>query len=249
MAEKKKDNQAPNPKIVTPNQSRAPVTKPRYRKRVHKLVYSTYFRIVFSAILIFLLFTTGALIAYQSEIRKKASEDFEKEVPEAEIIIPSPEPSSDVSFETDTSDWKNFTNEDYNFVVTYPPAWELTDNLSTIPPQLEFGMSGPTQTTPLEFTDGVSLKFFPGRSTPEEESLSTLKSYGNLETFTAFGWKGYRAQSKSIDGNSYDAVSASIVGPSATRIEMFWLHFDPSNNELRAEDYLFPILSSFQFLE
>ena len=110
---------------MTPRQA-SRVPSPRYRKRYHKLIYSTYFRIILSAILIFLLFVTAFLIAYQSETRKKANEDFEKAIPDAEILLPTP-------VEAPLSGWQTYINEEYKFEFQYPAHWNVDAN-----PQVSF---------------------------------------------------------------------------------------------------------------
>ncbi len=127
MAIFSKQNQAGSPKNLTPRQA-SRVPSPRYRKRYHKLIYSTYFRIILSAILIFLLFVTAFLIAYQSETRKKANEDFEKAIPDAEILLPTPEITSIPAI--DTSSWNTYSNEEYSFEVRYPKDYFIETNPS-----------------------------------------------------------------------------------------------------------------------
>ncbi len=65
---------------------------------------------------------TAALIAFQSEQRKKASEDYEKAIPDAEILLPTPEITTSPVSEIDTSNWKTYTFE-RKLIFKYPPNY------------------------------------------------------------------------------------------------------------------------------
>jgi hypothetical protein len=66
------------------------------------------------------------LIDYQSETRKKASEDYEKAIPDAEILLPTPEITSIPAI--DTSSWNIYTSEEYGLTFKYPDLWTLEDD-------------------------------------------------------------------------------------------------------------------------
>ena len=78
---------------------------------------------------------TAVFIALQSEARKKARQDFEKEIPDAEILLPAEEPDP-------TSNWKTYRNEEYKFEFRYPPHWNVDTKTQTPFVQLQEGKDG-----------------------------------------------------------------------------------------------------------
>ncbi len=71
-----------------------PGTPPlRYRLRFHKLLNSVYFRIGLTVFLTLLLFLTAAFISFRAEQKKHQLEQYEKEIPGAEVLLPTPEPT------------------------------------------------------------------------------------------------------------------------------------------------------------
>ena len=71
---------------------------------------------------------TAVFIALQSEARKKARQDFEKEIPDAEILLPTPEATTSPASEIDTSNWKTYENEEYSFSFKYPSFLTIREN-------------------------------------------------------------------------------------------------------------------------
>lgn len=70
--------------------TRTPIQHQKAKKRVNfnKLMLSTYFRIAFTFLLMILLFMTASFIAFQSEQKRKALQEYEVQIPDAEIIVP-----------------------------------------------------------------------------------------------------------------------------------------------------------------
>ncbi|MCH7641468.1 hypothetical protein IID22_04700 [Patescibacteria group bacterium] len=66
---------------------------PKRRDPYHKIVNSTYFKIILTAVLMLFIFLIAFFIALLSELRKQRPEQFDQGVPPAEVIIPSPEPT------------------------------------------------------------------------------------------------------------------------------------------------------------
>jgi uncharacterized phage-like protein YoqJ len=70
------------------------------------------------------------LIAYQSETRKKANEDFEKTIPDAEILLPTPGPTTNQLFDEDQQTIISvFEREKNNLSSLIEPNedWEILD--------------------------------------------------------------------------------------------------------------------------
>jgi len=62
--------------------------------KYHKVVDSTYFRIALTGVLILSLFLIAFVIAVVSELRRQRAEQVDRGVPPAEVIIPTPEPTT-----------------------------------------------------------------------------------------------------------------------------------------------------------
>lgn len=70
------------------------------------------------------------MIAYQSETRKKASEDYEKAIPDAEILLPTPEPTTNQIFsEAQQAIIVVFEQEESNLTPALEPNedWKILD--------------------------------------------------------------------------------------------------------------------------
>ena len=67
---------------------------PKRRDPYHKIVNSTYFKIILTAVLMLFIFLIAFFIALLSELRKQRPEQFDQGVPPAEVIIPTPEVTS-----------------------------------------------------------------------------------------------------------------------------------------------------------
>lgn len=177
-------------------------------------------------------------------VTKDGQKFVEPVTTEAPTLTPFPSP---------TANWTLYTSEDFGFELKHPKDWETIDYLSdkTLP-TLEFFKAGSTQGKPPGgFEDGAGVKIFPQKQNKkqEEEILLTLKSYGEPTEFNYEDWIGFRSTSVIEDGTKMDAIFVSKESPTGRTVELFWLHFDPSNNGLEAEKFLFPTLSTFRFLD
>jgi hypothetical protein len=97
--------------------------RPKSGVRLNKLMLSTYFRIGLTFLLLIMLFLTASFIAFQSEQKRKRLEQYEKQIPEAEIIVPDSE-------EVSTENWKTYSSEGLGFEFKYPADWTEKSQLT-----------------------------------------------------------------------------------------------------------------------
>jgi len=95
--------------------------RPKSGVRLNKLMLSTYFRIALTFLLLIMLFLTASFIAFQSEQKRKKLKDYEKQIPEAEILIPETE-------EISSENWDTYTNSNYSYSVNYPSEWQVVES-------------------------------------------------------------------------------------------------------------------------
>lgn len=209
----------------------APVISPQGKDKSRKVLW------IGLALLLIALFSAGGYFLISG---KKESAPLPTP---AAPSIPRP---SETPTPISTVDWQTYRNKEQRFELKYPFDWGLSDLLSASPSAfISIAKSGPTQTSRFDFVDGAELKLFPEETLSDEEMLSILESYGDPQPFDHEGFLGFRAQGTMQDGTKTDAISANKNGA----VSFFWLQFDPSSNGLEAEKYLFPILSSFKFLD
>src|SRR3990172_9384665 len=103
-ASPKTDIQAHIPQSLGVGQPSQPQKTKKKRFGFNKLMLSTYFRIVLTFLLLIMLFLTASFIAFQSEQKRKKLEEYEKQIPEAEILIPTNE-------EDTSNEWVTYTVE------------------------------------------------------------------------------------------------------------------------------------------
>ena len=93
---------------------------------------------------------TAAFIAFQSEQRKKASEDYEKTIPDAEILLPTPE-------ENPTINWEAFQDEEFGFEMSYPAGFILKKETLKNGPRLVLEKEDAEGNYGPEFFSGISI--------------------------------------------------------------------------------------------
>jgi len=94
--------------------------RPKSGVRLNKLMLSTYFRIALTFLLLIILFLTASFIAFQSEQKRKRLKEYEKPIPEAEIIVPETNEFSNIT-------WETYTNKEYGYTLSYPSHWEVVE--------------------------------------------------------------------------------------------------------------------------
>lgn len=131
-------------KIESPQPQGLPLNIPpqkpkRKRLNLNKIFLSTYFRIGLTFFLLIVLFLTASFIAFRTEQKKKQLEEYEIQVPDAEIIVPTKDtqtyPTREVDQELDpyygheTDNWKDYdkTNEVVKISIDFPEDWVFTD--------------------------------------------------------------------------------------------------------------------------
>lgn len=231
--------------------------KPPHNKhysKYHNVIDSIYFRIVFTGVLMLLLFLTAFSIAYFSELRNKGSESVEQveeDIPEAKVIIPTLNP---------TANWNTYTNTDYKYSLIYPPDLNPKDYDQVVGKAYD---PIAEQVSLIEFTDGA-------------ESLTIIVSVSELQTnkdlYTAYQLQYEDAESRnkftqsSPDGEIKTVIKKiTIAGYEAYQIDLISSHGIASTTVLNNDGTIFSfqllsdnevdkktldqILSTFQFLE
>lgn len=170
-----------------------------------------------------------------------------------EIINPPPSPPSvtpeNPSQTPDpTANWKTYTNISFGFEFKLPPDWEVLDNLrseSSLKKELTL-LKYASNKSELGLVDGVNLKIFPYEKYSDEEIsfMKTAKKFGTPENFSYSNWQGVR-----FKDSSNDTIIATYKLSSGKEFQIDWTQLSPKANNLTAESYLFPILSTFKFID
>ena len=156
-----------------------------------------------------------------------------------------------------TADWKTHRSEKFMVELKYPPDWELHDSTNQENPYLQIIKRGPSGSE-LDWTDGSVLSI----SMTDSIEVNLEKEFVlphdivekmNPKVFSFNGWQGYR-HSKFFDSpenrpeNYFEEIIATNTSQSGKIFRITWSQMN-ANNGLTAEKYLFPILSSFKFLD
>lgn len=140
-AAKEQDTSVQNPQLTAVRPPFQPQKTKKPRVSFNKLMLSTYFRIGLTFFLLILLFLTASFIAFQSEQKRKKLKDYEKPIPDAEILVPETNDDS-------TENWETYRNEEFGFEMKYPQGWYLNSEIpveisSTPPDQYIHGVGKP----------------------------------------------------------------------------------------------------------
>lgn len=124
-ATKEQDTSVQYPQLAAVRPPFQPQKTKKPRVSFNKLMQSSYFRIGLTFFLLILLFLTASFIAFQSEQKRKKLKDYEKPIPDAEIIVPEGE-TGIIDDET-LPGWKTYANEEIGISFIYPENLELSN--------------------------------------------------------------------------------------------------------------------------
>ena len=147
------------------------------------------------------------------------------------------------------TNWKTYRSGKHSFEFKYPPDWEVAES-SVLYPSIRVGKYGPTQKS-TEFGDDITdgAAFTLAITNLDDQAIKNIvEKYGEPILINFQGWKGYRAQ-KTESGGQVKIEIIQLINQSTPNFIAAWYHKDPSGNSLNAQEYFFPILSTFKFLE
>ena len=87
------DGSKPAPPITPGTDQAEPQTQSEQYSKYQKTVNSVYFKVALTGVMMLLLFLTAFFIAVVSELREQKTEQLDLGVPDAEIILPTSEPT------------------------------------------------------------------------------------------------------------------------------------------------------------
>lgn len=160
-------------------------------------------------------------------------------------VSPTPTTDSDANQVSDAifANWKTYTNFEHGFSLKYPPDWERHFYKGG---EILFEIyKAGSQASKYEFIDAALLKV----TTAEEQLSKPPEDLIHQKAFEYEGWKGYRGKPKGLINMKYDYIIATKSSIKNEILGIEWQHDDLSNNGLNAENFLFPILSTFKFLD
>lgn len=235
MVDNIKQDELPVDSLTAPkeNQKEPQFPSKIHHPKYHKVVDSAYFRIALTGVMILLLFLTAFVIAVVSELRRQRAEQFDQGVPPAEVIIPTPEPTSSQTTDIDISNWKTYRSEEYGFEINHPPDWTVETWRGSI---YFYGPSYPELTG-----DAIGGISFP------ENMASAIAGMGSQwvsriikqEEITVNGLEALVVTVTTLDTPGWKSTHVFIE----TNTRIYELGFDPEDPTDQA------ILSTFKFLE
>ena len=210
--------------------------------------------------LIIIVWATVSYFYYQNNnLEKQAALTEQGTTPSflVPIITDTPTPETYKVSEIYTGEyvqnWIVYENNDYKFEFKYPPDWKINDYFNAKNPYLQIIKSGATNGD-LDWTDGsvVALSLSESKDINLEKLLSIPEDVIdklNYQKFSYLGWEGYIYNNglQTTNPESFgEEIIATKDAPDGIIFQIRWSQLNYNNN-LTAEKYFFPLLSTFKF--
>ena len=159
-------------------------------------------------------------------------------------LVSESTPSPEAMMVDEMSDWESYVNSEFGISFKYPPDWELyeydTENNS-----ISICKLGP-DSNQFKFVDGACLSF----SISDSMEVDLEDSQYEVSEFGFDGWTGirdtyYHDFPENTPEKFNDVIIAKKTFTNSVIWEVLWIQMD-SRISLTAEEYLIPILSTFE---
>ena len=211
-----------------------PVRSQKTKKKrfiINKLFLSTYFRIGLTFLLLIMLFLTASFIAFQSEQKRKRLEQYEKQIPGAEILIPQKDENS-------TENWKTYENEELGFTLKYPKEWNEVGT-----GEFELGSGTKIESADKSFSLGLLTGINKGYSYEKNKEFIYMFKQGGGEVAEVTGGIASKTE---VNYQGAKTITSFIL---SDKNEVYSLSLVSSDKNNLTNSIFDQILSTFRFLD